>query len=371
MVGPGWLPPAALVSAFVVLVYVPGHHKTGGGLPEVAAAGALLYVLALSLVIPRVVRGAILRIGGSADPIVLLGRGPDATLVSATRARWRLAALLVGTLVSLGATILAALLAASADQTTYAHAVASLAAVVNAAIATNVLVPAPGFAGWATLLAAVDARGVAPDARVARASRLARSAGVPFLLVLGMVGLLAGDPMLLTLAVVLAFFTWTQSELAARQDATMRFLALHRAGDLARPVTSRADPDEPVGDVLVRRPTRTTVTIVETATVLGAIGPRQLAGVRPSDFEKVCRDVMAPLAALQPIVSSAPAADVLPRMGANGFALVWTGGEIGYVEATDLATQIRVWVDLQERGRRPRRDRTGGGAPLPDRPSNP
>jgi hypothetical protein len=60
--------------------------------------------------------------------------------------------------------------------------------------------------------------------------------------------------------------------------------------------------------------------------------------------------VMVPLAALRPIAGSSPATDLLPRLGACGFALVTDPDGLGFVDVSDLAGQVRVWVMLRERG---------------------
>lgn len=352
-IGRGWQWPAVFVGLFVAIFYVPSHSQSGSGIDAVIAAAAALYAVGLSVVVPRLLRGLILRAGGSKDPIVVLGRGPDLTIAESIRPRRRLAAIAVGTVVSAGAALAAARLVLAADPATYAHATASLAVGVNAAIAAAVLVPVPGLAGWAVLLGLVDAGGTPPDRRVPRAAWLARAMGIPFLILGGIVASLLGDPMLTTVAFVLAYFTWTGTALAVGRDATTRFLSSHRAGEVGRPVISRAAPDDPLDDLLARRPTQSTVTVVENGPsgVLGAIGPRQIAAHRSSIRDLRCRDVMAPLADLRPVAASVPAAELLPRIVASGFALVWGPDGPGYVEASDLAAQVRVWAALRERGR--------------------
>ncbi len=349
--GPGWLLPAALASVFVVLLYVPAHNPSTSGIDGLIAAMAILYVLGLSLTTPRLLRGAILRSGGSRDPIVLLGRGPDALTAESIRARWRLAAVAVSTVTSLAATLVAARLALVADPASYPHAVASLALGVNVAIAAGALVPAPGFTGWALVLGLVDASGARPDRRVGRAARLARFVGVPIMLTVGVAAALFGDPMFLVISFMFALITWTQTTVVVGQDATARFLAGHCAEDLIRPIINHVDPEETLDGLLARPRANCVVTIVEVhGCVLGAIGPRQIASRVSGSRSDRCREVMVPIAALRPLAASSPAADLVPRLGRYGFALVAGPDGLGYVEVSDLATQIRIWVGLRERG---------------------
>jgi hypothetical protein len=349
--GSGWVGPAVVVSMFVVLLYVPAHNPSTSGIDGLIAAMAILYVLGLSLTTPRLLRGVILRFGGSHDPIVLLGRGPDALTAESIRARWRLAAVAVSTVTSLAATFVAARLTVTADPASYQHAVASLALGVNLAIAAGSLVPAPGFTGWALLLGLLDASGVKPDRRVGRAARMAQFVGVPIMLTLGVAAALFGYPMFLVIGFVFALITWTQSTVVVGQDATARFLAGHRAADLVRPIINHVDPEETLDGLLARSRANRVVTIVEVdGSVLGAIGPRQIAGRASGSHGDRCREVMVPIAALRPLAGSSPAADLLPRLGGYGFALVTGPDGLGYVEVSDLATQIRIWIGLRERG---------------------
>lgn len=349
--GSGWLWPAVVVSLFVVLLYVPAHHEPTGAMDGLAASVAILYVLGLSLMTPRLLRGIILRAGGSHDAVVLLGRGPNALTAESIRARWRLAAVAASTVASLAATLVAARLTVAANPASYQHAVASLALGVNLAIAAGTLVPAPGFTGWALLLGLVDAVGVRPDRRVGRAARLAQFVGVPIMLTIGTAAALLGGPMFMVIGLMLGLLAWTKSEAAAGRDATVRFLAGHRAGDLVRPITSHVNPEETLEGLLARPRADRVVTIVEAdGGVLGAIGPHQIAARASVSRGGRCRDVMVPLAALRPLAASSPAADLLPRLGGYGFALVTGPDGLGYVEVSDLATQIRIWVALRERG---------------------
>jgi hypothetical protein len=335
---------------FVALFYVPGHSASGTGVDTLVITVALLYVGGLSLVGPRLVRGVILRAGGSREPIVLLGGGPDALISAAIRPRWRLAAVVLGAIAPLAAVVVAAWVALGADPTSNAHAIASLGLGVNAFIAAGVLVPAPGFAGWALLLGVIDATGARPDQRVRRAARLARWASVPILLGAGIASAILGDPILLFLGLMLGLVTWSGSVAAAREDATVRFLATHEAGDVARRITSFAAPDEPIGDLVARLRTENTVIAVEAdGGILGAIGPRQLrtgAAARPDERSDVA---MVALGSLRLLGPAALAVDLLPEIARHGFAIVTDPDGLGYVEASDLGRQIGIWVALGDR----------------------
>jgi len=348
--GSGWVWPAVLAILFVVLVYVPSHPSRGG-MDEAAASLALIYILGLSLMTPRLLRGVVLRYGGGRGPIVLLGRGPEMLTSASIRARWRLAAVAASTAASLAATFVAARLADTANPVSYQHGVVALAFGINLVIAAGILVPAPGFAGWALLLGLVDGTGARPDRRVRRAARIAQVVGVPIMLAVGVAAALVADPMFLVIAFVFALITWTQSTAVVGRDATAQFLAGHRAGEIVRPIIRHVDPEETLDGLLAYPRADHLVTMVEVdGCVLGAIGPRQMAGRGSVSRRERCREVMIPLAALRPTAAGSPAAELLPILGAYGFALVAGPDGLGYVEVSDLAIQIRIWMELRDRG---------------------
>lgn len=350
VLGSGWVWPGVLTVLSVVLVYVPSHPSRGG-MDEAAASLALIYILGLSLMTPRLLRGVILRYGGGRGPIVLVGRGPEMITAESIRARWRLAAVAASTAASIAATFVAAGLAVTANPASYQHGVVTLAFGVNLAIAAGIVVPAPGFAGWAVLLGLVDGSGVMPDRRIRRAARMAQVVGVPILLAVGVAAALVGYPMFLIVAFVLALITWTRSTAVVGRDAAVRFLAGHRAGEIARPIMRHVDPEETLDGLLAYPRADHLVTIVEMdGCVLGAIGPRQIAGRASVSRRERCREVMIPLAALRPTAAGSPAAELMPILGAYGFALVAGPDGLGYVEVSDLATQIRIWMELRDRG---------------------
>lgn len=350
-VGSGWLWPATFVAMFVALFYVPGHNPSSAGGDNLVATIAGLYVVGLSVVGVRLIRGIILRAGGSNQPIVLLGKGPDPLTSEAGRPRWRLAAVAAGAIAPLAVALAAWQLAATADPSTYAHAIASLALSVNAVIAAGALIPAPGFAGWALVLGIVDSTGAPPDQRVRRAARIARVVGAPILLAAGSAAALLGDPMLMVLGFVLGFLTWSGSQAAAAQDTTARFLAAHTAGEVARPIVNDTAPDEQIGDLMARLRTDNAVVTVEAGGgVVGAIGPRQLAARGKLKRDERGTEAMVPLGSLRLLGPASPAVELLPEIARHGFALVTGPDGLGYVEASDLGRQIRIWIALGDRG---------------------
>ena len=339
--GAGWVLPALFVALFVALFYLPAHHaspRPGEGF--VAALGAL-YVTGLSVVLPRVARGGILRAAGSRDPIVLLGRGPDPLLTATIDPRWRLAAMGAGALLSVAAVLGSAALAEVAEEASYAHALASLAFGANIVVAVAAAVPIPGFTGWALILALVDAAGIPADQRVRRAARIAQAVGSPSLLLVGIVAALLGDLMMSLVAFLLAMFTWTRTDIAVGHDAIARFLASHVVGDVARPVASHADADEPVENLVGRLTETGVVTLVETSGALvGAIGPWQLAARDRLRRGQRCSELMVPLSNLPLPPATMSASGLMPELRRHGLALVRGLSPIAYVEAGDLLARI-------------------------------
>lgn len=340
--GPGWVAPAAFVALMVSLVYLPSHHASPSAVDGLIAAVAALYVVGLSVALVRLVRGALLRLAGSPDPIVVLGQGPETIVDPRIPARWRLAAVLGGTLVAAIGAGVSGWLGIQANVTTYAHALATLGLGANLALAAAILVPAPSFAGWALILALVDVAGTPIDQRVPRTARLALAMGIPVLVALGVSAVALGDPMLVVLAVMLTVFIATRTGLAVGQDAISRFLEGRVAGDLARPIISHADADEAVEAVLLRLPAAAVVTAVEVSGALvGAVGPAQLAGRDRERRGQRISELMVGLAQLPLLAASTSAGDLLPILARHGFVLVRAEGGLAYVEASDLLAQFQ------------------------------
>lgn len=362
--GAGWLWPAAFVAVFAWLIYLPAHHESR--IPRDALVGAVgaLYVIGLSVVVPRLVRGGILRLAGSREPIVLLGRGMDPLVMTAIPPRWRLGAIGAGALASTASAVGSAALAGIADPATDVHALVVLALVVNVAITAAIVVPIPGFTGWALLLALIDATRRPADQRIRRAARVAQTIGFPGFLLLGVGAGLVADPTMMLTGFLLALFTWTGAERACAHDALARFLTGHGVGEIARPLTSRAASDEPIDDVAARLRTDSGVVAVEAGGgVLGAIGPRQFALRSVLKGDVRCSDAMVSLGSLRLLRPQLPAADVLAEFDRHGFALVITPDGLGYVEPADLRRQVAIWVALGDR--RAARRTTGRSAARP------
>lgn len=336
--GQGWALPAASIAVFVALFYVPAHHAGGDGL--VATIGGL-YVVGLSVVAPRVARGAVLRHAGSREQIVLFGRVGDALTSVAVRPRWRSAAIATGAATSSLAALAGAVLSGFPDQGTYAHALASLTFWANVVFAAEALVPVPGFTGWALVLAIVDAAGTSKELRVRRAARLAHGIALPLFLALGMGAALLGDPILMLSGFSLAVLSWTRTDLAVGQDLIARFLARRVAGDVARPVMSHAEADQPVDEIVRDEDDARTVTVVETSGALvGAIGPRQFAARALRRPGQCCSELMVPIARVPLFPAATPAASLLPPLGRHGFVLVRVPDGLAYIEAADLLERI-------------------------------
>lgn len=350
VLGAGWKWPGIVAAIFVFLLYLPIHGPSAGGVEQLAAAAAALYVLALSVASIRVARALVLRLGGSRTPVALWGHGADALTSPAMGGRWRVAAVIAGMFTALVSAVAADLVSRSVDPAGYPHAVASLALAVNVGLAAASVTPVPGVAGWALLLAVVDSLGTAPERRVRLAAGLARRIGVPILLAVAAAGAAGGDAIVAFGGASLSGMAWLEAGFAVERDLAARFLRGHRAADLARPLTSHARPDELVDDLRARLARQSDVTAVEAGGwIVGAIGPLQVASRRAGAREINCGEVMVPLASLNVVAGGSSALELLPSLARFGFALVADPDGLGYVEALDMERQIRVWGTLRDR----------------------
>ena len=341
-VGPGWFGSAVVAALLVSLIYLPSHNANASAVDGLIAAVAALYVIGLSVSLVRIVRGALLRLAGSPEPIVVLGRGPETIVDARIPAKWRLAAVLTGTLVAALGTGGSAWLGLQANAATYPHALATLGLGVNFAVAASILVPAPGFTGWALILALVDAAGTPFDQRIPRAARVARALGIPVVVALGVAAGALGHPMLVLLAAMLTVFIATRTRLAVGQDSIGRYLEGRVAGDLARPIVSHADADEAVDAILLRSRAAAVVTAIEVSGALvGAVGPVQLADRDLGNRGQRISQLMVGLAELPLLAASTPAGDLVPMLARHGFVLVRAEDGLRYVETIDLLAQVR------------------------------
>lgn len=340
MLGVGWFGPAILFAALLSLIYLPTHHGDASGADRLIATIAGLYVLAFSVALVRITRGAVLRLAGSTEPIVLLGSGASAILDARIAARWRLFAVAAGATVAAAAAMAAAILGEAVAPTTYAHALADLALIANLALVGSVLVPAPGFTGWALVLAVADWRGSGPDSRIRRASRLAQALGIPMFVGFALLAGLLGDAALMVASILAALLIRMRSRWAEGHDAIARFLADRVVGDLARPIVNRAEGNEPLVSVARRAGDGGVTAIVAEGVIVGAIGPRQLVRQgRDRGVEPVAERMVA-LGDIPQLSASNPAAGVIPAMALHGFAFVRSPAGLGWVETSDVLAQI-------------------------------
>ena len=329
-------------SCVVRLARLPAGHNasSASGDGSIAAIGAL-YLIGMSVVLPRLARGWILRRAGSQEPIVLLGNGADPLVNVAIGPRWQLAAIGAGTLLSATVALGSAAVFGVADPASYTHALAGLALGTNLALVATTVMPIPGLAGWALLLSLVDAGGTSADRRARQAADIAQLIGIPGFILVGIAAALLSHPMMILIGFLLAMSVRTLTESSVGHDAIARFLGSRAAGDVARPVTSHADVDDLVDDVVGRLTDAGTVTVVEMhGALVGAIGPRQRDARDPGVGIRHCSEVMLPLARLPLLSATTPATALMPELGRHGIVLVRGSGALAYVEAGDLLRQI-------------------------------
>lgn len=339
--GAGWIGPGVVLALLLSMTYLPAHAEGATGADGLIATIAALYVLGSSVALVRLARGAVLRAAGSREPIALLGSGANAILDGHIGARWRLSAVAFGVVAAVAAATAAALIGETTPPTTYAHALANLALIANLALVGGVVIPAPGFTGWALVLAAVDARGATPDARVHHASRLAQTLGVPVFFGLAIVAWLLGDATLAITGLLIAMLIRMRSRLAEGHDAVARVLRDRVVGEFARPIVNRVEGAAPLAAFVAQRAGSDGVTAVERGgALIGAIGPRQLARLRRDLPGELVATRMVALADIQLLSASSPAASVVAAMARHGFAFVRQPGAFAYVEADDVLGQI-------------------------------
>ena len=343
--GRGWLWPAVVVTALLALSYLPGHGVRDG-LDLLASTVAALGLLALSVAVPRSLRGLIVRDRG---PLMLFG----ATGTSLDRADRPAGRRLLAIAASIGVSALAvwgsALLAASLPVERSAHAVSLVVFSVNSWLLLSNLVTAPPLGGWSLLLALLDAVRTPPHLRLARARRLGRIGVLAVAILLAAWALAIGHVMLLLGATVLAWYGWIATAVAEAGDAVSRFLDGRRVGDLLRPVATQFDTDEPVSEVTAERHPNEVALVFSAAGLAGAIGPRQIAGLSHGVETQRCEQVMVPIRELAIVPATAPAAALLPQLGRHGFVVAWAGGGFGYVEEHDLLQRMIIATDVRRR----------------------
>ncbi|MEO6579471.1 MAG: hypothetical protein ABIO99_11320 [Candidatus Limnocylindria bacterium] len=147
----------------------------------------------------------------------------------------------------------------------------------------------------------------------------------------------------------MAWYGWIATSVAEADDTIDRFLGGRQVGDLLRPVTSQVDVDEPISEVIAASRPREVSLVLGRGGLVGAIGPRQIAAAEAVEQGSRCERLMVPVGELPIVPASAPATMLLPLLGRHGFALAWTGGGLGYVEAHDLLDRLLLGADVGRR----------------------
>lgn len=342
-IGSGWLVPATMLFVFVTVAYLP-THPIGNGVAGLIAAIGAFYVVAILVVLPRLVRGFVLRRGGLGDPIVLLGHASDVLERATVPPLRRLAAVASGLLVTMLATVGSILVTGGAASGTYSHAVGSLALAANLALLLGSLMPIPGFGGWAVLLALADLRPAGPDGRVGQAAIWARTAALGLVGGSVILGFAVGDVMVVPIGLLLAVFAWRAAGTARGVDVAKRFFARHSAADLARPLTAVRQADDRLAELGPEARDAPALVLDGHGALVGVVGPRQLeAALRGESADHRCSDVMVPIRALTIIGGTAPASALLPGLTAHGFAVVRSESGIAAADADDVGRQLRIW----------------------------
>jgi len=345
--GAGPIAAALLAFLFVALIYIPTHGPLldPGGL---IAATATMFLLVLSVAVPRVIRGSLLGTDPR-HPVLALVRGSAAPTDPSVSPRRRAAAIVAGAASSAAIAGFALAVSRGEPAVGYPHAIAVFIFAANAALAARALVPIPGLGGWALLLAVIDWRRPGDRRRIVHASRAAKVASLPVIFIVSALGLAIGVPILALTAVPLGLIIWVQADQAAGRDIVDRFLARHTAADVARPLTSFLRADDPVRPPAAAR-TVVSMVLGPDGELLGFIGPRQLVRALAAIEQPVCcRAAMVPVESTPVLPADTPTTALRAPMADTGFALVRIARGLGFVEAGDLARQADVWSSLGDR----------------------
>jgi hypothetical protein len=136
---------------------------------------------------------------------------------------------------------------------------------------------------------------------------------------------------------------------AAGQDALVRFLCVHTAGEVARQATHRVRSDDAARVVGAGLRGVDTVSLVEAdGEIIGAIGPRQRSARRATGAHGPCGAIMVPIGSLALLEEGSPAASFLPEMARHGFALVSGPAGLTYVDPATLGRRVGSWAGREE-----------------------
>ncbi len=301
---------------------------------------ASAYVIAMSLVLPRVLRAVVLHARPVTAAEVL--RGPRDASSHASPVR-RLAALGAGGAVS---ALLAGIALSAASSTvpgSYQHAIGSLAVLANAALLLATLLPLPGLSAWdgAAALGALWC----PDASHLPAHTAHAATAVALVLggVLALLSLALGTPMLSVIGVATVIVVWSRAEATLRLDHAARFLRSHTAADLAAPVTAVRRVDDRIADLTPAARTCPSLVIDGGALFVGVIGLHQFKAAVGADTR--CGDVMVPARAVPIVQGNTPASDLARALEDVGVVLVRGDSRYGAIDADDVRRRIRASAD--------------------------
>lgn len=333
------LVPGVIAFVLIATLYLPTHASEPLG-QALLAALAGVYVVAMSVVLPRATRVVILggrRTLGDAPFLRpgLLARG-------ASPAR-RLLAVGAGAVVS-GALAAVALAATAGEPNLgYAHAIGSLAVLANLGLLLATVVPMPGLAGWEAVEATVDLRCPNRDHRAAHAARTAKAAAAILAGILSALAVASGDMMLLVLGILTTAMVWVQAEALRRLDVVERFLSGHTALQLARPISAVCRVDDRIADLSPVARACPCLVLDGAGLFVGALGPRQMQAslARPAAR---CGDAMVPARTLRIVQADTPAAEISAALQTAGIVLVRGDRQYGAVDADDVVAQLRSWT---------------------------
>lgn len=343
-IGSGWPIPAALVFGFLAMVYLPAHSPGSLARSVLAAVGAM-YVIGVSVIVPRLLGILVLRHAGSRHPIVLLGRTPDPQDPPDVPPRTRLAAVSAGIVASASIVTTAAWLVARTSPSTDAHAIGTVAVAASAVVTLGSILPAPRFGGWSALCAIATLRGVQPAWRVAWVAARARRAALLLALVVGGVAIAVDVPLLIPMGVALAAYAWTKAGTAREVDAAAQFFTRHTAAAVSGPLTAVHGAGDRLTALAPAARVAPALVIDDEGALLGAMGPRQVRrALKVTGPNARCADAMIHVGSLVTIPGGAPAAVLVEALARDGFVLVSHDAGFLVADAADIGPRVVSWA---------------------------